>query len=113
MGISIAGDARTSEEVGRRVEELRATLNPVRLLQEFRAAQRQLVEIRVRAADRCATRPADPPRPHPRNERRQLSAQTEQATPAPATSSSAERQPNPGLIAPGRFSSTGNRLGSA
>ncbi len=64
--------------------------------------------VRVRAADRCATRPADPPRPHPRNERRQLSAQTEQATPAPATSSSAERQPNPGLIAPGRFSSTGN-----
>jgi DNA replication protein DnaC len=31
--------------------------------------------------------PTDPPRPHPRNERRQLSAQTEQATPASTTSS--------------------------
>ena len=38
--------------------------------------------LRVREADRCAARPTDPPRPHPRNERRQLSPQTEQATPA-------------------------------
>jgi DNA replication protein DnaC len=33
--------------------------------------------------DRHAARPADPPRPHPRIERRELSAQTEQATPPP------------------------------
>jgi len=33
--------------------------------------------VRVRAADRCAPRSADPLRPYPRNERRQLSAQTE------------------------------------
>jgi Mu transposase-like protein len=32
--------------------------------------------------DRRAARSADPPRPHPRNERRQLSPQAEQATPA-------------------------------
>jgi len=33
-----------------------------------------------------------PPRPHPRIERRQLSAQTKQATAAPTTSRWAERQ---------------------
>ena len=32
--------------------------------------------------DRRAARPADPPRPHPRNERRELSSQAEQATTA-------------------------------
>ena len=32
------------------MEELRATLNPVRLLQEIRAAQHQLVEIADRPA---------------------------------------------------------------
>src|SRR5215469_2080978 len=37
----------------------------------------------VRAVDRRAARPPDPPRSHPRNERRQLSPQTEQATPTP------------------------------
>ena len=35
--------------------------------------------VRLRAPDRRAARPADPPRPHPRDERRQLPAQTEQA----------------------------------
>jgi DNA replication protein DnaC len=35
-------------------------------------------------ANRRAARPADTPRPYPRNERRQLSPQTEQAAPAPA-----------------------------
>src|SRR5438128_10269427 len=39
--------------------------------------------VRVREVDRRAARSADTPRPHPRNERRQLPAQTEQATPAP------------------------------
>ena len=39
--------------------------------------------VRVRAAHRRAARPADPPRPHPGNERRQLSPQAEQATTAP------------------------------
>jgi hypothetical protein len=38
-------DPRTSEQVRRRVNELRATLDPVRLLQQIRAAQQQLVEI--------------------------------------------------------------------
>src|SRR5262249_17870539 len=38
--------------------------------------------VRVREVDRRAARSAHPPRPHPRNERRQLSPQTEQATTA-------------------------------
>jgi DNA replication protein DnaC len=36
--------------------------------------------VRLRAADRRSARPAHPPRPHPRDERRQLPAQTEQAS---------------------------------
>src|SRR6516162_2896415 len=39
--------------------------------------------LRVREADRRAARSADTPRPHPRDEWRQLSPQTEQAAPAP------------------------------
>src|SRR5271163_1775367 len=39
--------------------------------------------IRLRAVDRRAARSTDPPRPHPGNERRQLSPQTEQTTSAP------------------------------
>src|SRR6516162_1771785 len=39
--------------------------------------------IRVRAVNQRAARPPDPPRSHSRNERRQLSPQTEQATPTP------------------------------
>jgi hypothetical protein len=38
--------------------------------------------VRLRAAHRRAARPADPPRPHPRNERRQLPAETKQAASA-------------------------------
>ena len=37
---------------------------------------------RLRAAHRCAARPADPPRPYPDHERRQLPAQAVQAPPA-------------------------------
>ena len=36
--------------------------------------------LRLRAADRCLARSPDPPCPHPRNERRELSARTEQAS---------------------------------
>src|SRR6267143_421543 len=56
----LLADARTSEEVRRRVEELRATLNPVRLLQEIRAAQQQLVEIADRPVLSEAARPTAP-----------------------------------------------------
>ena len=38
-------DPRTSEEVRGRVQELRAMLDPVRLLKEIRAIQQQLVDI--------------------------------------------------------------------
>jgi hypothetical protein len=41
----LLADARTSQEVRRRLDELRAILDPVRLLREVRAAQQQLVEI--------------------------------------------------------------------
>jgi hypothetical protein len=41
----LLADARISEEVRGRVEEQRPTLNPVRLRQEIRAAQHQLIEI--------------------------------------------------------------------
>jgi hypothetical protein len=46
----LLADARTNEEVRRRVNELRATLDPVRLLQQIRAAQQQLVDIADRPA---------------------------------------------------------------
>jgi hypothetical protein len=38
-------DVRTSEEIRRRLEILRATLDPVRLLQQIRAAQQELVRL--------------------------------------------------------------------
>ena len=41
----LMADARTSEEVRRRLETLRATLDPVRLLQQIRAAQQELVGL--------------------------------------------------------------------
>src|SRR5438309_5063952 len=41
----LMADARTSEEVRRRPEVLRATLDPVRLLQQIRAAQQELVGL--------------------------------------------------------------------
>jgi len=50
-------DARTSEEVRRRLETLCATLDPVRLLQEIRAAQQEL----VRLADTLVPGDATPP----------------------------------------------------
>jgi hypothetical protein len=56
----LLADPRTSEKVRRRVEELRATLNPVRLLQEIRAAQQQLVEIADRPVLGEAARPTAP-----------------------------------------------------
>jgi hypothetical protein len=44
-------DPRTSEEVGRHgVQELRSMLDPVRLLNEIRAVQQQLVDIVDRLA---------------------------------------------------------------
>src|ERR1700720_98851 len=41
----LLSDPRTNEEVRHRVNELRATLDPVRLLQQIHAAQQQLVDI--------------------------------------------------------------------
>jgi hypothetical protein len=55
----LLADTRTTEEMRRRVEEVRATLDPVRLLQEVRAAQQQLVEI----ADRPAPSEAEAVKP--------------------------------------------------
>src|ERR687886_383856 len=48
----LLADARTNEEVRRRVNELRATLDPVRLLQEMRAAQQTLVAIADQGVER-------------------------------------------------------------
>jgi len=56
----LMADARTSEEVRGRVEELRTTLNPVCLLQEIRAAQQRLVEIADRPVLGEAARPTAP-----------------------------------------------------
>jgi len=53
----LMADARTSEEVRRRLETLRATLDPVRLLQQIRAAQQEL----VRLADTTVLGEATPP----------------------------------------------------
>jgi hypothetical protein len=53
-------DARTNEEVRRRVNELRATLDPVRLLQQIRAAQQQLVDIADRPALEETAKPTSP-----------------------------------------------------
>jgi hypothetical protein len=46
----LLADLRTTEEAQRRVKELRATLDPVPLLQQIRAAQQQLVDIADRPA---------------------------------------------------------------
>ena len=46
----LLADPRTTEEAQRRVKELRATLDPVPLLQQIRAAQQQLVDIADRPA---------------------------------------------------------------
>jgi hypothetical protein len=51
-------DPRTNEEVRRRVQELRAALDPVRLLKEIRTVQQQLVGVGVAALPgRIALRP--------------------------------------------------------
>ena len=55
----LLADPRTIEEVQRRVKELRAALDPVRLLQQIRAGQQQLVDI----ADRPALGAAKPTSP--------------------------------------------------
>ena len=56
----LLADARTNEEVRRRVNELRATLDPVRLLQQIRAAQQQLVDIADRPALGESAKPTSP-----------------------------------------------------
>src|SRR5271156_5903397 len=53
-------DLRTSEEVRRRVQKLRAVLDPVRLLQEIRAAQQQLVAIADGTALGDTAKPTSP-----------------------------------------------------
>ena len=56
----LLADPRTIEEVQRRVKELRATLDPVRLLQQIRGAQQQLVDIADRPALGEAAKPTSP-----------------------------------------------------
>jgi len=56
----LMADARTSEEVRRRMSALHVTLDPVRLLSEIRLAQQQLVEIADRPATGEATAPSAP-----------------------------------------------------
>ena len=45
------------------------------------ALQRMDRDLRLRTVDRCPARPADPSRPHPRAQRRQLSPRTQQESP--------------------------------
>jgi hypothetical protein len=56
----LIADPRTKEEVRRRVQELRAMLDPVRLLKEIRAAQQQLVEIADRPVLGETAKPTPP-----------------------------------------------------
>jgi len=56
----LMADLRTSEEVRRRVQKLRAVLDPVRLLQEIRAAQQQLVAIADGTALGDTAKPTSP-----------------------------------------------------
>jgi hypothetical protein len=56
----LIADARTSEEIRQRLETLRATLDPVRLLREIRAAQQELVRIADTPVLGDATPPAAP-----------------------------------------------------
>jgi hypothetical protein len=56
----LLADARTSQEVRRRLNELRATLDPVRLLREVRVAQQQLVEIADTPVIGDAAKPTPP-----------------------------------------------------
>jgi hypothetical protein len=56
----LMADPRTSTEVRGRVQELRARLDPVRLLQEIRAVQQQLVDIADRPASGETAKPTLP-----------------------------------------------------
>jgi hypothetical protein len=56
----LMADPRTSEEVRGRVQELRAMLDPVRLLKEIRAIQQQLVDIADRPASGETAKPTSP-----------------------------------------------------
>ena len=56
----LMADPRTSEEVRRWLNELHATLDPVRLLQQIRAAQQQLVDIADRPALGETAKPTSP-----------------------------------------------------
>lgn len=57
----LLADPRTSPEVRRRTEALRADLDPVRLLAEIRAAQASLVALADRPAASASLKPAAPP----------------------------------------------------
>ncbi len=56
----LLAEPRTSVEVRQRVEAVHATLNPVRLLREIRAAQQRLVEIADSTADGGGAPPTGP-----------------------------------------------------
>jgi hypothetical protein len=56
----LLADPRTNEKVRRRVNQVRATLDPVRLLKEIRAIQQQLVNIADRPALGETTKPTSP-----------------------------------------------------
>src|SRR6201998_945654 len=56
----LLADPRTNEEVRRRVHELRASLDPVRLLQQIRAIQQRLVDIADRPALGETAKPTSP-----------------------------------------------------
>src|SRR5205807_2832213 len=56
----LLADPRTNEEVRRRVQELRAVLDPVRLLKEIRTVQQQLVAIADGTALGDTAKPTSP-----------------------------------------------------
>jgi hypothetical protein len=56
----VLADPRTNEEVRRRVNKVRATLDPVRLLQQIRTAQQQLVDIADKPALGEPAKPTSP-----------------------------------------------------
>src|SRR3954463_3153231 len=56
----LLADPRTNEDVRHRVNELRATLDPVRLLRQIRAAQQQLVDIADKPALGEPAKPTSP-----------------------------------------------------
>jgi len=56
----LLADPRTTDQVRRRMNELHATLDPVRLLKEIRAVQQELVAIADRPALGDAAKPSSP-----------------------------------------------------